>query len=76
MIKLGEVVIDKLTGFKGIAMGRTEYLYGCISIGVLPLKLKDNGSPGDWVWLDEQRLTLVSKAELGGPQVFNAPSKN
>ena len=73
MIKLGCEVKDKLTGFTGIAMGRTEYLYGCVSIAVLSSKLKD-GKPADWVWIDEQRLTVLSKAKAGGPQP-EAPSK-
>jgi len=67
MVTLGTKVTDRLTGFTGIAMGRTEYLYGCTSIGVLPQDLKD-GRTQDWVWLDEQRLDATSEAEAGGPQ--------
>jgi hypothetical protein len=74
MIKLGQKVKDALTGFEGIALARTEYLYGCTSIGVLPTKLKETGTPQDWVWVDEQRLDSDSKATAGGPQP-NAPQR-
>lgn len=67
MVKLGDKVKDKLTGFEGIVMGRTEYLNGCVSIGILPIELKD-GKPQDWVWIDEQRVDITSKADRGGPQ--------
>jgi len=73
MIKLGSVVVDKFTNFKGIAMGRTEYLYGCVSVGVLPTEL-EKGRPQDWFWVDEQRLEEYSEAEAGGPQP-NAPQR-
>lgn len=73
MIKLGQKVKDKITGFTGVVMGRTEYLYGCVSVAVLSTKLKDD-KPKDWVWFDEQRLTLLSKAKSGGPQP-EAPSR-
>jgi len=66
-IKLGQKVKDKYTGFAGTAMGRTEYLYGCTLIAILSNELKD-GKPMDWVWIDEQRLTVTSKATAGGPQ--------
>ena len=75
MIKLGDEVKDKVTGFEGIAVARTEYLYGCLSIGVLSKKLNsETGKPIEWVWFDEQRLDLQSKAPNGGPQPI-APSR-
>lgn len=66
MIKLGQKVTDKITGFTGVVIGRCEYINGCISIWVQPVKLKD----GDMVeakWIDEQRLETKSKATAGGP---------
>ena len=77
MVKLGSRVRDNITGFSGIATGRTEWLFGCTRICVEPEKLKD-GKPVDAVWVDEQRIeVLVNKkikiskdnsAISGGPQ--------
>ena len=67
MIKLGELVKDRISGFEGIATGKSEYLYGCVRILVEPKKLKD-GKPIEGEWIDEQRLTKICKAKVGGPQ--------
>jgi hypothetical protein len=75
-VKLGNKVRDTITGFTGIAVGRTEWLYGCTRIGVEPTELKD-GKLVVAQWLDEQRLVVVeptapvvspdSSARTGGP---------
>ena len=74
MIKLGEKVKDKLTGFSGTAIARCEYLNGCISIQVRPLKLKD-GEMQKAEWIDEQQLVTNSKAKAGGPQSYPPKSE-
>lgn len=66
MVKLGSRVKDSLTGFKGVAVARTEYLYGCVRVCVEPEALKD-GKPIDAQWFDEQRLDVTSAAKTGGP---------
>jgi hypothetical protein len=42
-IKLGDYVRDKLTGFKGVAVARTEFVNGCVQfenvVGDPPLEL-------------------------------------
>ena len=70
MIKLGDKVKDSITGFEGIAVSRTEYLFGCVRIGVEAKKRKDDGEAIE-AWFDEQRLTKKSKAKTGGP--FDPP---
>ena len=55
MVKLGDQVKDRLTGFKGTAVARAEYLYGCVWVCVVPEELHD-GKPVDDVWFDEERL--------------------
>lgn len=61
MIKLGEKVRDKVTGFEGIATSRVEYLNGCVQYGVTPkIKVKDNKKP-ETEYIDEGRLELVGK---------------
>jgi len=77
-IKLGSKVRDSLTGFSGIAIGRTEYMYGCARIAIEPDRLDTTGKPIDVQWFDEQRVEVVkaqkpsvsadSSARSGGPQ--------
>lgn len=77
MISLGNRVRDVYTKFEGVAIGRTDWLYGCSRIAVQSLELKD-GKPIDAEWFDEQRLEVVrpeaptvsedSQATTGGPQ--------
>lgn len=77
MIKLGSKVRDSITGFEGIATSRTEYLYGCVHVGITPTELRD-GKPVDSQWFDEQRVQVIeerkpevspaSSATSGGPQ--------
>ena len=52
MIQLGDRVKDKVTGFEGIAVARTEWLYGCIRIEV-QAKVKTNGEIEDARMFDE-----------------------
>lgn len=59
-IKLGQKVRDKLTGLEGIAVARTEYLYGCVGISIQPFEVKD-GKPAEWVRVDEPQLEVVNK---------------
>ena len=65
MIKLGDRVKDSITGFTGVAVSRTEYLYGCIHISVEGESHKD-GQIAEVVF-DEQRLTDAPAATSGGP---------
>ncbi|MBA7551454.1 hypothetical protein ES705_43994 [subsurface metagenome] len=79
---LGQRVIEKITGFEGVIMARTEYASGCIQYGILTNQLNKDGKIPDWEWLDESRLALVDswagkqiedlKKDIGGPQQ-NAP---
>lgn len=62
-----------VTGFVGIAIGRTEWLNGCARITVQPEKLKD-GKPLETGCFDEPQLVLVKSAQVplgrrdtGGP---------
>ena len=78
MIKLGNKVNDTITGFNGIATGRTMWLYGCARILIEPDTLDKDGKPVEAVWFDEQRVETLKKqkppiseessAMIGGPQ--------
>ena len=71
MVKLGDRVVDTLTGFSGVVTARTEYIYGCVQLLVVPRELKD-GVPSEGQWIDEQRFGPQT-ATAGGPQ--NTPPK-
>lgn len=61
-IKLGTKVIDKVTGFEGIATSRVEYINGCIQYGVTPkVKKDDTTAYPDSTYVDEGQLELVKK---------------
>jgi hypothetical protein len=67
-VELGTRVKDKISGFEGIATGRTEYLYGCVRVLVEPERL-EAGKPIEGEWFDEQRLVDVPEADApGGPR--------
>ena len=65
-VTLGTVVKDAITGFEGVAISRTEYLYGCVRIAVEPQALQE-GRPIEAQYFDEQRLDASSAAVVGGP---------
>ena len=44
MINLGDTVKDKISGFTGVVVARTEWLYGCIRLAVQSQKTTKNGS--------------------------------
>lgn len=73
-IELGDTVRDRITGYQGVAIARTEWLHGCRRITVQAPELKD-GKPVDSATFDEPQLVLVQSAEeareqvrTGGPQ--------
>lgn len=61
--QLGDEVKDKITGFKGIIRGRTQYLTGCNTYGLQNQKL-NNQKPADWQWFDEDLLILVKEKKI------------
>lgn len=74
-ISLGDEVIDKVTGFSGIAMYRIEYLTGCNRIGVQP-KVREDGTLPEYQTFDEPQLEVVKpKAVPRGPTNVGGPEK-
>jgi hypothetical protein len=72
-IQLGIKVKDRITGFMGIAIGRTVWLSGCVRVGVQNQKLNKDGQVLEAVWIDEQQLEVVGQKKFserkpsGGP---------
>lgn len=63
MVGLGDEVKDKVTGFKGIAVGITIFLQGCRRISVQPPVGKDGILP-DQHWFDEPQLDVIKVAKV------------
>ena len=59
-ITLGRRVKDSITGYEGIAVARTLWLYGCIRIGVQGDLNKDGKVP-DILTFDEAQLNVIPK---------------
>ncbi len=57
-IILGSKVKDNISGFTGMAVARTEWLFGCARIGVQPQNLYE-GNPIDPQWFDELQLEIL-----------------
>jgi hypothetical protein len=69
MIKLGDTVRDKITGFEGTVVAKTEWVYGCVRYGVQGTKLKEDGTIPDAQWLDQGQIEGIKKTrkKTGGP---------
>lgn len=55
---LGKKYRDKITGFEGVAVARTEYLSGCFHVDLETGDPEKNNKPVH-EWLDEERLVEV-----------------
>lgn len=83
MVNLGDKVRHKVTGLEGIAIGRTDYLFGCVHVCVQPQVIKD-GKPADAFWTDESGLAVIEAGAVkreepepaerpGGPMLGPTP---
>jgi len=73
LVEVGDEVKDQITGFKGIAMARTNFLYGCVRIEVQPQKLKADKNIEESVYFDETQLIVIKKQAVVGNR-FLVPS--
>lgn len=58
-IELGSEVQDKVTGFKGIAIGETRWLHGCLRYTVQPQELDKDGRQRESAAFDEPQLVVL-----------------
>ena len=69
---LGAEVEDLITGYKGIVIARTQWIYNCNTYGVRSTELKD-GAPMEDKFFDEPALKEIKKqvvkpkTDTGGP---------
>ncbi len=82
-LELGVKAKDKITGFEGIVIGKTEWLTGCDQV-ILKAPVKKDGtvSSGEWVDVGVAEVTgdgilpkEVQDEKPGGPRK-DRPSKN
>lgn len=85
-LELGWEVKDVITGFKGIIVGRAQYITGCNQYCIQPIDKKKTAEKKDSIWFDENRLETVKEQDLklvqhsgdeevkGGPVNNQAPS--
>lgn len=65
-ITLGVLVQDKVTGFKGITLGRTEWLHGCRRYVIQPRELID-GKVVDALSFDEDSIDVLDTTPAVSP---------
>lgn len=63
-VNLGDSVEDTVTGFKGIAIGRTTWLHGCDRIIVQPEGLTKEGKTYENQSFDEPQLKVLKKKKV------------
>lgn len=59
MLEFGDKVRDKVTEFEGIIVGKAQYSNGCNKYAVQGAKMKEDGRPSGWEWIDAQQVELV-----------------
>jgi hypothetical protein len=69
-IELGDKVRDRISGFTGIAVGRTDWMYGCSRVVIAPQELH-NGSLVDSQAFDIQQLELLEKKVIKREEVVD-----
>ena len=60
MVELGDMVEDVLTGFKGRAIARATYLYGCVQLLIQPT-VNEKGELPENAWVDEPQLKVIEE---------------
>jgi hypothetical protein len=69
LIDLGCKVRDRISGFTGIVVARSQHIHGCNRYGVQPPIDKDKKLP-DCSWFDEPALDVLAapqKPKVTGP---------
>lgn len=64
-ITLGDEVRDRITGFKGIVVSRTEWVSGCVRVAIQAQELFE-GKPVEPAHFDEEQVEVVTAAKIAG----------
>ena len=73
-VSLGDRAKDRVSGFVGIVIGRTEWLNGCTTVGLKPPIDKD-GKNQDAQWFDEPQLELIEQGVIARGSVLTGGPK-
>jgi len=79
MLKLGDLAKDRVSGFQGVVVARTEWLNGCVRLTLQPRKVSPLGKVYESETFDEHQLQVVkgdvvpsaatrAVSRTGGPQ--------
>jgi hypothetical protein len=61
---LGDTVVHRITGFRGVVIGRTDWLDGLNTYGIQSTLLDmQKGTPADPAWFNEGALDAVPVSE-------------
>ena len=74
VVKMGDHVEDKVSGFKGIIVSEHNYLNGCTRCTVQP-KVDKNGKLPECQTFDKPQLKKIKKAIKQGDTNTGGPSK-
>ena len=70
-VTVGDLVKDTITGYEGIVIGRTEYLFGCVRALVQARHLDGartkGGKPHEGLWFDEPQLEVLKAGVVAKP---------
>ncbi len=71
-VVLGDRVRCRITGCEGIAVARTDWIYGCLRWGVQREKLEKEGKVQDPAWFDDDQLVIVERNTHLSPGLLEA----
>lgn len=77
-LPLGARAKDRITGFMGVLMARTTWMWGCDRYAIQPEALDKDGKTIEAEWFDDARIVLIDEPVIstglpsdmkpGGPQ--------
>ena len=66
-IELGDRVKDQISGFEGVVVARTDWLYQCRRFAVASEKPDKDGKPLEGQWFDGPQLSVLKKGAFLAP---------
>ncbi len=75
-VNLGDKVKDKITGYQGTVIAKTEWMNGCHRVIVQAEGLKEDGNAKDSHHCDVQQIELLEESELPKSKAAGGPRPN
>jgi hypothetical protein len=60
-LELGDLARDRITGYKGVAVAKTEWINGCMRWTLQACKLTKDGAQSPTECFDEEQIAVVRK---------------